>query len=316
MSYELRLMDNLHKQFGDRIKTDFNVSPYFTLKMKTQADFYIEAESVEDWQNIAYITSAHSIPLFVLGGGSNIAVTKEVISGLVVRNHYIQKNILKETSESIEMFISSGYPMSRVVKETVEEGLSGFQYHLGLPGTLGGAVAMNSKWTRPESYVSDTLIRANIMTTNGEIREVEKSYFEFAYDYSRLKDTGEIFLDGVFLLTRVDSEELKTQSRQALNYRKETQPFGVATGGCFFQNISESVKIEQNLPTTSAGYLIDHAGLKGTKVGAFVVSDKHANFVINTGGGTPADLAVMLNLIKSTVLEKYEVKLEEEVRVI
>lgn len=308
--------NNLLKQFGDRIKGNVDLSPYFTLKMKTRAEFYIEVSSIEEWQEVISFCSQNSIRYFILGGGSNIAVTQELIPGLVIRNRYIAQELIEDTQDYVLLRLSSGYPIGLVVKETTEAGYAGFQHHLGLPGTLGGAVYMNSKWTKPLSYVGDHLVSARILTGKAEIKEIDRDYFSFAYDYSKLQDTGEIFLDGVFKLKKDNPEVLEQQAQEALQYRKETQPFGVATGGCFFQNIPESIKTEKNLPTTSAGYLIDKSGLKGTQVGAFVVSDKHANFVINTGGGKPADLQKILALIKSTVYAKFGVELEEEVRVI
>lgn len=308
--------EQLKKQFGERIKKDFNVSPYFTLKMQTKAEFYIEALSVDDWKEIVRFSSINKLPLFILGGGSNIAVLRDIIPGLVVRNRYMKKEVIHETEEYTDLLLSSGYPMSLVVKETTDAGLSGFEYHLGLPGTLGGAIFMNSKWTKPVSYVGDSLVEGTIMDREGNVRREKREYFSFAYDYSRLQDTREIFLEGVFRLRKEDPDALKKRAQDSLAYRKETQPFGVATGGCFFQNISQEEKKLHNLPTTSAGYLIDHAGLKGHQEGAFVVSDKHANFVINTGQGKPEDLQKMLNLIKSTIKEKYGVDLKEEVQVV
>ncbi len=306
----------LKKQFGDRLKKDFDLSPYFTLKMKTRAEFYIEASSIDEWQEIVRMTAENHVPLFILGGGSNIAVLKNVIPGLVVRNRYMRKEVISETDEYIDVLFSSGYPMSLVVKETTEAGWSGFEYHLGLPGTLGGAIYMNSKWTKPMTYVGDTLLTGTIIDRQGNVRTEQKEYFSFAYDYSKLQDTKEIFMEGVFRLRKEDSSVLKKRAQEALAYRKETQPFGVATGGCFFQNISQEEKESHNLQTTSAGYLIDHAGLKGKRIGGFVVSDKHANFVVNTGDGTPEDLNSILQLIKETVKEKFGVELKEEVQII
>lgn len=308
--------ETLTKQFGERLKKDFDLSPYFTLKMKTKAEFYIEASSVEEWQEIIRFSSANGIPLFILGGGSNIAVLQNTIPGLVVRNRYMRKEVVAETSEYTDLLITSGYPMGRIVKETTEAGLSGFEHHLGLPGTLGGAIYMNSKWTKPVSYVGDSLLTGTIIDRQGNIRTEKREYFAFAYDYSKLQDTKEIFIEGVFRLLKEDPELLQKRSQEALAYRKETQPFGVATGGCFFQNISQQEKEEHSLQTTSAGYLIDHAGLKGKKIGGFVVSDKHANFVVNTGEGTPEDLRKMLDLIKNTVKERYGVDLKEEVQIV
>ena len=308
--------EKLKRVFGERIKKDKNISPYLTLRTQTVVAFYIEAESKEDFENAVTIASELSLPVFILGGGSNLAILKDRIEALVVRNMYVKKKIISDTNEYSDVLYSAGYPMSRVVKETTEAGLSGFEYHLGLPGTIGGAVYMNSKWTRPVAYAGDTLISAQIMSKDGTIRTVDRDYFRFAYDFSSLQKTGEFFIEGVFRLKKADPEILKKRAQDSLKYRKETQPYGVNTGGCFFQNISEEEKVQNKLPTKSAGYLIDKAGLKGKKIGGYMVSDKHANFIINTGEGKPEDLKRMLNEIKTIIKEKYGVDLKEEVVVI
>lgn len=309
----MRIVDILQKHFGDRIALNKDISLYFTLKMRTHAQYYLEAETVADWQKAALVTSENNIPLFILGGGSNVAVMQPTIPGLVVRNRYIKKEVVCNSDQYVDLLLGSGYPMGQLVKETIAEGLSGFEYHLGLPGTLGGAMYMNSKWMQPETYVSDTLLIATVMSRDGDITQETREYFQFAYDYSILQKTREIFLEGIYRLTKHDAKELEKRSQEALAYRKETQPFGVATGGCFFQNISEEEKTRNNLETTSAGYLIDHAGLKGKKIGAFQISDKHANFIINTGDGQQEDLRALLQFIKDTIKEKYDVSLKEEV---
>ena len=306
----------LEEVFGDRIKKDYNVSPYLTMKMQVIAQYYYEPTSVEEWQKIITTTDEHNIPFLILGGGSNLAPFQGTIAGVVIRNRYIHMSTVDESETHIDLKISSGYPMGHVVKETIQRGLSGFEYHLGLPGTLGGALYMNSKWTQPTSYVSDTLLLGTLLDTDGDIREECKDYFEFAYDYSRLQHTGEIFLDGVFRLTKEDPQVLQRRAQESLAYRKKTQPIGVATVGCFFQNISESIQKEHHLPTKSAGYLIDQAGMKGKRVGDFHVSEKHANFIINTGQGKPEDLQELMEQVKLAVREKFNIDLIEEVRVI
>lgn len=309
-------MQKLIEYFGDRLKQNKDLSPYFTLKTKTTAQYYLESESKEDIINAIRITSQENIPLFLLGGGSNTAVLSDIIQGLVLRNMYRKKEVVNDTEEYTDLLFSSGYPMSLVVRETVQAGLSGFEYHLGLPGSLGGAIYMNSKWTKNLSYAGDSLLSAQIVDKEGNERTVDRDYFEFAYDYSILQKTGELFLEGVFRLKKEDPSILNERAQGAQAYRKETQPFGVATGGCFFQNITDEEKERLNVPTKSAGYLVDKAGLKGFKLGAFQVSDIHANFIINTGDGKPEDLKKMLEHIKGTVKEKYGVELREEVVIV
>jgi UDP-N-acetylmuramate dehydrogenase len=154
------------------------------------------------------------------------------------------------------------------------------------------------------------------MDSAGVVRTESREYFKFAYDYSYLQETHEVFMEGVFRLEKNDPALLQQWSQEALAYRKQTQPFGVATGGCFFQNISEEEQKKNHLKTRSVGYLIDQLGLKGHQIGSFVISDKHANFIINTGDGKPEDLAELVRFIKSKVKEKYGVSLKEEVKII
>lgn len=306
----------LKSKLNGRIHSNKTLSQFFTLKMHCVADYFFEPTSVDDWKGIMELINMNNIPYLIIGGGSNVAILKSRISGIVLRNKYIKKTVEYEEKNFIDLRISSGYPMSHLIKETIEMGLSGFEYHYGLPGTLGGAIYMNSKWSDPLCYVSDTLLLASIMDRDSSIRKESREYFNFDYDYSKIQDTGELFIDGLFRLTKHDSSELKKRAESALDYRKKTQPIGVATGGCFFQNISSNEKNSYNLPTTSAGYLIDKSGLKGLKIGGFEVSKKHANFIVNLGNGTADDLKKIIKTVKDKVRKNFNIILKEEVRVL
>ena len=165
---------------------------------------------------------------------------------------------------------------------------------------------MNSKWTKPHLYVGDNLVTATLIDQEGREKKVNRAYFDFAYDQSKLQKTKEILLEAVFKLKKSAPQIVKKHANFASEYRKKTQPFGVFTSGCFFKNINGK----------SAGQLIDQSGLKGKRIGKFHVSEKHANFIIHEGGGKPEDLKKLLLLIKSKVNDKFGVKLEEEVIVI
>src|SRR3990167_9897742 len=310
------MQSELLKKFCNKLQKNKDISAYFTMHFRVKADYYIEVKTLDEWKKTVKTAHDLKLPIVILGGGSNIAVTKERINALVIRNRYIHSKKVSETKTHVEMLYSSGYPIGRIVKETTEKGLSGFEYHLGLPGTIGGAMYMNSKWTKPESYCGEILIYANVMTREGKVHKENKSYFKFAYDYSILQETKEIFLEGVYRLKKENTEILKRRSEEALTYRKKTQPFGVATCGCFFQNISVKYQKRLNLPTTSVGYLIDDTGLKGKRVGAFEVSTKHANFIINHGSGNPNDLEQLLDQIRESIRVKYGLELKEEVVIV
>lgn len=295
------------------LEKNVDLFKFTTLKSKCIAEYFFVAKTKQDLIDIYKLSITQRLPLIIIGGGSNIALISNLIRGIVVKNAYIEKKIIDQTDENVYYQVSSGYPTNKFVLETINEGLSGLEYHLGLPGSIGGAIYMNSKWTNPVDYIGDHLEKAFVLTKEGVIKECDKNYFHFAYDYSILQETKEILLDIVFKFKRDDKERLIEISNTSLEYRKKTQPSGVFTSGCFFRNITDDEKKERKLISNSSGYLIDQCGLKGYKVGDFEISKDHANFIINQGKGKPEDLVKLLNLIKSKVKQKFNIDLREEV---
>lgn len=290
-----------------------NISPYLTLRTQVSAEWYCEVDSKEDWFDLIKIVKKNNIPYTILGGGSNVAILNPTLKGLVIRNMYQKKEIVNDNESFSDVLISSGYSVTRLAKEMAEAGLEGFEYHMGLPGTLGGGMYMNSKWTRPDSYLGDNLISAVLIDTEGNEKHVDQNYFEFSYGSSILQKSKEIFVEGVFRLKKMPKEELLQRAHDAMKYRADTQPKGQFTSGCFFKNITEEEQIRVGVPTKSAGYLIDKAGLKMTQIGDYYVSEKHANFIMNKGNGTAEDLHRLVDLIKETVQKKYGIELCDEV---
>lgn len=242
----------------------------------------------------------------ILGSGSNTVFGAAAVDALVIKNLYAEFTVVEQTDKEATITVSSGMPVSVLIAKTIELGLEGFEYHQGLPGTVGGAIYMNSKWTRPLQYFGDRLISATVIDEMGQIQTVDKTYFEFAYDYSSLQKNGAVLIDCTFRLPKQNSSILRSRATEALEYRKQTQPFGVASSGCTFQNYDGN----------SAGQLIDQCGLKGFHVGKFVVSPTHANFIVNEGDADVQHLIELVQHIKTTVKEKTGVELKEEIRII
>lgn len=301
----------------ERVLGQVDLFPYLSMRLHTKAQYFFEAQSEADLSNAIQAAHKLHIPVVLLGGGSNAIFTSSHVSGLVIRNAF-QSIVAKDDGKFMDVTVSSGTQMSLFVERTIAMGAEGFEYHKGLPGTVGGAVYMNSKWTKPITYVGDTLISAQLMDKNGMIKTVDKAYFRFAYDYSFLQETKEILISATFKLKKVDKNILRLRAMESIEYRKITQPVGVATCGCYFRNISEKDQNTHHLPTKSAGYLIDKCGMKGYTVGSFSVSTVHANFIVNTDAGLskPEDLATMVQTIKARVKEKFGVILKEEVQII
>jgi len=296
-----------------KIEKNRNLKPYNTLKTESKALYFFEAKEKQDLIDIKKYSLFYRLPLLIIGGGSNLAFFSNQIKKIVVKNNYWFLEKINEDKLYVYVKVSSGYPISLLIAESIKNGWSGLEYHQGLPGTVGGAIFMNSKWTKPKVYVGDCLHKALLVDNNGEVKEVDKDYFQFNYDFSILQKTKEILVEVIFKLKKDKQDEVKRRACKALAYRKKTQPFGVFTSGCFFKNISEKERNKKKLPTTSAGYLIDQAGLKNFSIGDFYISPIHANFIINKGNGKAEDLKKLLKIVRKKVKEKFGVELEEEV---
>lgn len=303
----MNVLDQLHEKLGtERVQTNFILAPYTTFKMGGPAEYYYEAKTLEELVLAVKTARQLDLKITLLGGISNVVISDEGVKGLVVRNKYSEKKIIKEEGGFVYMQVSSGYSISALAAQTAAEGLSGLEYHFGLPGSVGGAIYMNSKWTNPLCYVGDVVDSVLLIDQSGDTRIERKEYFKFAYDYSILHETHELVGYVIFKFSKEDQSVLTARRHEAIEYRKKTQPYGVASSGCFFQNIDGQ----------SAGKLIDDLGFKGFRVGDLEVSDVHANFIINHGNGTVSDFKKIVESIKQKALQEKGLQLREEIKFI
>jgi UDP-N-acetylenolpyruvoylglucosamine reductase len=314
---------NLVTDLGSMARRSVPLAPYTTLKIGGPADVFYEAKNRDQLITSIRLARKYSIPVFVLGGGSNILVGDKGIRGLVIKN--TAKDIAVRgvkgkyehgmSTGQVYVEADSGVIFNSFVRFAIEEGYQGIEMHLGLPGTVGGAVYMNSKWTHPVGYVGDVLYQATILKQNGEEQNVPHSYFQFAYDSSILQKTKEIVISVTFVFLRAPVDQLWKRANESIEYRRRTQPQGVFTPGCTFRNVSHVQALTVPTPgnTVSAGFLIDQAGLKGYTVGSAQISPLHANFIVNLGGATASDVATLIETVKSRVYQRFGVLLEEEI---
>lgn len=320
-------LKELEKVLGvGRVRQNEPMSSHTTFKIGGPAQFYIEIEKIEDLVKAIQIARKLEMPFFILGGGSNILVADQGIKGLVIKNNCRDFSVLqmkgrvrnqKINVEGVLLLAESGVIMNQLVRFTIEQGLSGLEYFLGMPGTVGGAVFMNSHYLKKQAFVGDFLSGAKILTKDGDIKEVDKSYFHFGYDRSVLQDNGEILLSVVFKLLPFDKKVLWKRGMETLEYRGSVYP-KEASAGCVFQNISdvEAISIPTPQRITSAGYLIDKAGFKGKRADSVMVSKKHANFILNMGNAKAKDVLKLINSIKEEVSKKFGVQLSLEVKTV
>lgn len=320
----MKIFEELQNKLGSRVTIDEPLASHTTFKIGGTADYYYEAKTVDEFVRAITLGRALGIPQFILGGGTNILIGDGGIRGFVIKNSTsalgikgMKGTVIGGTAQKGMAYVEaeSGVIFNSLVRFTIEEGLGGLEMHLGLPGTVGGAIFMNSKWTHPVGYVGDVVFQAEILTPENQRKIVSKEYFKFGYGASSIQKTKDIVLSVVFALHCETKEQLWVIANESISHRRQTQPQGVSTAGCAFKNISEVDAMSASTPnhTTSAGFLIDHAGLKGTRVGGAEISRVHANFIVNSGQATAADVIQLIELARQKVKEKFGVTLEEEI---
>ncbi|HEX9020799.1 MAG TPA: UDP-N-acetylmuramate dehydrogenase, partial [Nitrospirota bacterium] len=184
-----------------------------------------------------------------------------------------------------------------------EQGLSGLEFAAGIPGTVGGAVCMNAGTAAGE--IGDMIDSVTLISPDGGVVARGREEMGFGYRTSNVPD-GHVILDARMILRRDDPEKIKARMKNLLDKRKEHQPFGMPSAGSVFKNP----------PGESAGRLIEAAGLKGRAIGGARVSEKHANFIVNTGKATAADVLGLMEIVRQTVLDVRGVRLEPEIKII
>ena len=289
-------------------------------KLGGVADLFVEVKTKEELVEAVRYAIESKLPYLVLGGGSNVLVSDDGFRGLVIKNKTSAVKIkgftgggakgkldLKEAIVEAESGVTANY----LIRYTLDEGLAGLEDMLGLPGTVGGAVYNNSHHL--DKLFADHIIEVEVIGADGIIKKYTNAECQFDYDYSIFHKTKETILSASFQLKRGDKAALWEVATAAVKRRSSTQPLGLPSSGCMFKNITLADRMRLGVPTASAGYLIDKAGLKGLRVGGAVVSDVHANFIINDGTATSKDVSCLVENIKQKIKDKFGVSLVEEV---
>lgn len=291
----------LIRKFGlDKIKLDEPMSEHTNMKIGGPADYYVEANNEEELIKVLNSSRELKIPYTILGLGANVLVSDRGIRGLVLMNKAKELKFLPHGFVEV----SSGMDNTTLIREAGNRGLSGLERLMKVPGTIGGAVYMNAGDTGKRKFFGDLVESVRVIDKNGNINNIYKKEADFAYRSSRFQTSGEIILSVKIHLQQSSPKEIAEKTRDIL-LRKEHHPAGATIGSTF-----------KNPENYHSGELIEKAGLKGRQIGGAKISEKHANFIINEGDASAADVKNLIDLMKSTVKEKFNVNLEEEVRYI
>jgi len=295
------MIETLIKKLGfNRIKIDEPLSDHVQIKVGGPADFYYEAHNSIELAVGVKAASEEKISYTIIGNGANILVSDKGVTGLVIQNH--SKNIKFLPHGFVE--VDSGVDNADLILAAKNRNLAGMERLLKVPGTIGGAVYMNAGDTGKREFFGDLVISVEINDKEGNIKKMKQKECEFGYRSSRFQSTGEVILKAKLQLQQSSREEIERKAKDIL-VRKMHHPSGATVGSTF-----------KNPENYHSGELIEKAGLKGKTIGGAKISEKHANFIINTGNATAADVKSLIDLMKKSVKEKFNVDLQEEVRYI
>ncbi|MFA5779303.1 MAG: UDP-N-acetylmuramate dehydrogenase [Elusimicrobiota bacterium] len=273
-----------------------------TFRIGGKCDFYIEVKTITELKQLIKLCIKKKIPYQIIGFGSNILVKDKGVRGIVIRLKgdlsSLNFNLQKKSAVA-----GGGSALQLFVKKCADNGLSGAESLVGIPGTVGGAVIMNAG--TKEGYIGSLIKSVTVMNEKGEMKKMKKKSLKFSYRGSNIPPKN-IIISAEFLLKKKSKSDIIKNLNKLMRHRVKTQPFGFYNAGCIFKN-----------PTGDyAARLIDRTGLKGASVGGAVVSKLHANYINNTGNATADDVLKLIEKIQKKVKGKFNKNLELEIKVI
>jgi UDP-N-acetylmuramate dehydrogenase len=303
----------LAERFGPRLVRDVALAKYTSARIGGPADFLLIAESADDLADIVTRLWQEDAPFVVVGAGSNVLVSDLGCREVVLLNHARQVEVrpLGEDTRRAVLRAESGASLGGTARSAAQQGWSGIEWGATVPGTIGGAVVGNAGAFGGDMagslHMVDILQRGNRQVGSNStavVATVAVKDLGYSYRSSRLKrERGSaVVLSAEFVLTACPPAEALARIESMNSKRRESQPPGASMGSMF-----------KNPPGDFAGRLIEAAGLKGVRIGGAEISSVHANFFINTGGASAADVRSLMTRAQETVLEKFGVRLDPEV---
>ena len=280
------------------------MSRHTSLRIGGPAELMAFPESVEELSRLMSVAHEKEVPAFVLGRGTNLLVLDGGIPGIVVNLKKMCWMELERGAEgTAQVHAGAGAGLARLASYCADRGLSGLEFTAGIPGTVGGAVAMNAG--TQEAEMKDVLTSVTLVDRTGQVSAMDAKALRMTYRHTELPE-GSAVAEASFALIPWPKEEVKEKMAANLRRRKATQPEKVRSAGSTFKNP----------PGYSAWKLIDMAGLRGMTVGRAQVSRMHTNFLINLGGASAHDFRALMDLVISTVQEKLNITLEPEIKIV
>ncbi len=291
----------LFEHFASVVTFAEPMARHTTWRIGGPADIFAVPHDTEQLLALLQIAKRNNIPFFIIGRGSNLLVRDAGIRGLVIK---IGDSFADCSVVGNQLIAYAGRSMVSAAHIAIRHGLSGLEFATGIPGSIGGAVAMNAGAHGGE--IKDVLARVEVVTKDATCFTVPASELQFAYRHSVIRENGWIVLSAVFDLRPGDTTEMQERTRAWAKRRQATQPLSMPSCGSVFRNP----------PGDYSARLIEACGLKGTRIGDAQISEKHANFIVNLGQARALDVLALIDLVKFTVQDRFGVQLLPEVRVV
>lgn len=296
--FQQRIADNLPQI---ALRFDEPMSKHTSFRIGGPAAVMAFPQNEEELSEVLKVSGKLDIKPVILGAGTNVLAPDEGLPGLIV--------CLKDCMNGMELLegggirVMSGVTMTRAAVFAANHGLTGMEFAHGIPGTVGGGVYMNAGAYGGE--ISQICRSVTVMDRNGKTRQLSREEMDFGYRHSILEESGEIVVSAVFGLAQDSPEAVKARMRQLQAKRSASQPLDLPSAGSAFKRPVGGY----------AAALIDHAGLKGYRVGNAAISGKHAGFAVNLGGATAHDVKELLTQVSDRVFAVSGIRLEPEIRI-
>ena len=298
-----RQREELVRLVGEGVLFDCPMDQYTTFRVGGKAEALYEAKDLGRLRSLITYLGEEHIPYLPVGRGSNLLVKDGGLRGLVILLRGPLAAIERAETDDSTLMAGGGVSLPDLLAYCRDSGLGGLEFLAGVPGTVGGAVAINSG---AFGYEIGTRVREiHVISPRGDLVVRDRSQLQFSYRALKL-EKGAVIVGAIFGLEREGEGVVGERISDCLRRRKESQPLEYPSAGSVFRNP----------PDDFAGRLIEEAGLKGKRIGGAMISHKHANFIINTGGAKAKDILALLSLAQERVEKETGIKLEPEIRVV
>jgi len=281
------------------------MAEHITFRVGGPAEWFVQVKTTEQLKQVMELCREQKVPYYIIGNGSDLLVADSGIRGVIIRltGEFEEITAKEKVNEGVcDICAGAGVMLATLSLRAGKKGFTGLEFANGIPGTVGGAVLMNAGAYGGE--IKDTIVAADVLTKDGELRRLEKEELKLSYRHSVMMESGDVVLRAYFRLTVRPKLQIFVMMESYRKARQEKQPLNYPSAGSTFKRPEGYF----------AGKLIQDAGLSGYKVGGAMVSQKHAGFVINADNATAADIYQLIQHIRQTVKEKFQVELEPEVR--